>query len=242
MPLISDGSTGHTARMQRRRIPRRARRRVGVALLVLVIVPVLGIAAIEARLWAASRGAIYREVAATPHRRVAIVFGAQVLPGGRPSNALAYRLDAAIALYRAGRVERLLLTGDHGTPDYDEPGTMRAYAVARGVPDGAIAVDYAGFRTYDSCYRARAIFGVDEALLVTQDYHLPRALYTCAGLGVRAVGFAAQPFVGPNARAARWREHPARWVAWWQVAVTRPEPRYLGPHETAVDDTAAPAP
>jgi vancomycin permeability regulator SanA len=179
-------------------------------------------------------------VDATPQRRVALVFGAQVLPGGRPSNALAYRLDAAIALYRAGKVERLLMTGDHGTPDYDEPGAMRAYAVARGVPDSAIAVDSAGFRTYDSCYRARAVFGVDEALLVTQAYHLPRALYTCSGLGVRAIGFEAQPFVGPAARAARWREHPARWVAWWQVAVTRPEPRYLGPRKTALD-AAAPA-
>ncbi len=228
--------------MYRRRLSHRARRFARLTLLALVVVPALAVGGIEARLWAASRGAIYREVDATPQRRVAIVFGAQVLPGGRPSNALAYRLDAAIALYRAGRVERLLLTGDHGTPNYDEPGAMRAYAVARGVPDSAIAVDSAGFRTYDSCYRARAVFGVDEALLVTQAYHLPRALYTCTGLGVRAIGFEAQPFVGPAARAARWREHPARWVAWWQVAVTRPEPRYLGPHETALDDTATPAP
>ena len=227
--------------MFRHRLSHRARRFARLTLLALVIAAGLAVGAIEARLWAAARGAVYREVAATPQRRVAIVFGAQVLPGGRPSNALAYRLDAAIALYHAGKVERLLMTGDHGTPDYDEPGAMRAYAVARGVPDEAIAVDYAGFRTYDGCYRARAVFGVDEALLVTQAYHLPRALYTCSGLGVRAIGFEARPFVGPAARAARWREHPARWVAWWQVAVTRPEPRYIGPRETALDDPA-PAP
>ena len=224
--------------MFRHRLSHGARRFACLTLLTLVIAPGLAVGAIEARLKAAARGAIYREVDATPQRRVAIVFGAQVLPSGWPSNALAYRLDAAVALYRAGKVERLLMTGDHGTPDYDEPGAMRAYAIARGVPDEVIAVDHAGFRTYDSCYRARAVFGVDEALLVTQAYHLPRALYTCSGLGVRAIGFAAQSFVGPAAQAAHWREHPARWVAWWQVAVTRPEPRYLGPRETALDDTA----
>ena len=222
--------------MRKRNVPHRARRVAYLLLVALVIVPGLALGTIEVRLWAAARGAIYRETTATPQRRVAIVFGAQVLPGGRPSNALAYRLDAAIALYRAGRVERLLLTGDHGTPDYDEPGAMRAYAAARGVPDGAIVVDHAGFRTYDSCYRARAIFGVEEAVLVTQEYHLPRALYTCDGLGVRAIGFAAEPFRGRSARVARWREHPARWVAWWEVSLMRPGPRFLGPRETALDD------
>jgi vancomycin permeability regulator SanA len=100
--------------------------------------------------------------------------------------------------------------------------------VARGVLASAIVLDHAGLRTYDSCYRARSVFGVgaDEAILVTQEYHLPRALYTCDRLDVRAVGFAAQPFVGPRAAEAERREHPARWLAWWQVEVSRPEPRF----------------
>jgi SanA protein len=194
--------------------------------LALVGLPLIGAGVIEARMQWGAREAIYREVAAVPRKRVAIVFGAQVLPGGRLSNALAYRVDAAVALYKAGKVETLLMTGDNRTPEYDEPAAMRDYAVARGVPAGAIVLDDAGLRTYDSCYRAREVFGVgrDEAILVTQEYHLPRALYTCGNLDVRAIGFAARPFEGPRAAEAERREHPARWLAWWEVVVSRPEP------------------
>jgi SanA protein len=196
--------------------------------LALVGLPLLGVGAIEAHMQWGAREAIFRDVAAVPRKRVAIVFGAQVLPGGRLSSALAYRVDAAIALYKAGKVERLLMTGDNRTPEYDEPTAMRNYAVARGVPADAIERDYAGLRTYDSCYRARSVFGVrpDEAILVTQEYHLSRALFTCGKLDVRAIGFVAEPFVGPRAAEAERREHPARWLAWWQVVVSRPEPTF----------------
>jgi SanA protein len=208
--------------------PRRRIRTLGIVALALIALPLLGAATIEAWMRQATQGAIYREVAAVPPRRVAIVFGAQVLPGGRLSSALAYRVDAAIALYKAGKVERLLMTGDNRTPEYDEPTAMRNYAVARGVPADAIERDYAGLRTYDSCYRARSVFGVrpDEAILVTQEYHLSRALFTCGKLDVRAIGFVAEPFVGPRAAEAERREHPARWLAWWQVVVSRPEPTF----------------
>lgn len=215
--------------MRVRRIkPIRRFRALALVALALVGLPLLGAGAIEVWMQRAARGSIYRDVEAVPRRRVAIVFGAQVLPGGRLSNALAYRVDAAIALYRAGKVETLLMTGDNRTPEYDEPTAMRDYAVARGIPAGAIVLDHAGLRTYDSCYRARSVFGVrpDEAILVTQEYHLPRALYTCGNLDVRAIGFAARPFVGPRAVEAERREHPARWLAWWQVVVSRPPPTF----------------
>lgn len=209
------------------------------ALLALCGLPLLGIAAaaVEAHMTATTNGATYTEAGAVPRRPVAIVFGAQVLPGGSPSRALANRLDDAVALYRAGRVERLLLTGDGSSSEYyDEPAVMRAYALERGVPDAAIVQDTAGLRTYDSCYRAKAAFGVESAVLVTQAYHLPRAIYTCERLGVRAVGFAAEPLGGRAAGAALRREHPARWLAWWQVTVTRPAPRIPGPRAAALDD------
>jgi vancomycin permeability regulator SanA len=211
-----------------RRPPRRLLRTLCLAILVLVAVPLSGVLLIEARMDAATRGNIYHDVSMAPHRRIAIVFGAQVLPGGRLSVALAHRVDAAVALYQAGKVDKLLLTGDNSSPGYDEPDAMRDYAVARGVPPGAIVLDYAGLRTYDSCYRASKVFGVrsDEAILVTQDYHLPRAMYTCDELGVRAIGFAAAPFFGPGADSAVEREHPARWLAWWQATITRPLPRF----------------
>lgn len=201
-------------------------RPIGLALLTLLALGLLAVAAIERYLDTTTAGTIYRDLAAVPTRQVAIVFGAQALPSGQPSNALAYRLDGAIALYQAGKVRRLLLTGERSL-GYDEPGAMRDYALARGVPDSAIVRDDAGLRTYDSCYRARTLFaiGPDEAILVTQEYHLPRALYTCAGLGLRAIGFVAQPFRGPRAVAAERREHPARWLAWWEITVARPTPR-----------------
>jgi len=208
--------------------PTRRFRRLGLLALALIALPLLGALAVEGWMLLAARGAIYREAGAVPRRRVAIVFGAQVLPGGRLSDALAYRVDAGIALYRAGKIEQLLMTGDNRTPEYDEPTAMRDYALARGVPSAAIVLDDAGLRTYDSCYRARAVFGVapNEAILVTQDYHLPRALFTCNQMGLRAIGFAAQPFVGPRAGEAERREHPARWLAWWQVVVSRPVPTF----------------
>ncbi len=126
-----------------------------------------------------------------PVRRVAIVFGAQIYASGAPSPMLADRIAAAADLYHTGRVEVLLLTGDNSTADYNEPGAMRAYAIRLGVPPDAIVLDYAGRRTYDSCYRARHIFGVTDAVLLTQQFHLPRALMTCRALGVDAVGVAA---------------------------------------------------
>ena len=198
---------------------------IGAALLLAL--PLLAIAGIELTMARSARAATYRDLAAIPPRRVAIVFGAQVLPGGRLSVALANRVDAAIALYQAGKVEYLLMTGDNREEHYDEPGAMRAYAIARGVPPAAIVTDPAGLRTYDSCYRARGVFGIapDEAILVSQEYHLPRALYTCAALGLPAVGYVAAPFYGPRAEEAYRREHLARWLAWWQVRVTRPVPR-----------------
>ncbi|HEY8599740.1 MAG TPA: ElyC/SanA/YdcF family protein [Thermomicrobiales bacterium] len=191
-----------------------------------MLTPLLCVSLIELRLFIAARGAIFHDIGAVPSRRVAIVFGAQVLPDRRLSVALANRVDAGIALYRAGKVAQLLMTGDSREEDYDETGAMRDYAVARGVPASAILLDPAGLRTYDSCYRAHNTFGIrdNEAILVTQEYHLPRAIYTCTGLGVRAIGFVAAPFGGPRGREAEGREHPARWLAWWQLNVSHPTP------------------
>ena len=212
--------------MKQQRAIRRRPKRIGLVLAALILIPVAALALIEIQLLATARGQIYRDVAATPARRVAIVFGAQVLPDGQPSVALAHRVDAAIALYRAGKVRQILMTGDNREDNYDEPDAMRAYAIAHGVPAAAILTDPVGLRTYDSCYRARGVFGIgpDEAIVVTQAYHLPRAIFTCDGLGVRVIGFVAKPFSGPRGREAELREHPARWLAWWQIVVEHPIP------------------
>ena len=128
---------------------------------------------------------------AVPAARVAIVFGARVYGNGRLSGMLRDRVDTAVDLYKTGKVQKLLLSGDNQFANYNEPGDMMAYAIARGVPDADIQPDYGGRRTYDTCYRAQSIFQVTKAILVTQDFHLPRALFLCDKLGLKAVGVAA---------------------------------------------------
>ena len=123
-----------------------------------------------------------------PAWRVAIVFGAGWGWDGRPSPVLRDRIAIAADLYFAGKVEKILMSGDNRFIDYNEPGAMREYALSLGVPDTAIVLDYAGRRTYDTCYRAKEIFMLEQALLVTQSFHLPRAIYTCNQLGLPSAG------------------------------------------------------
>ena len=153
-----------------------------------------------------------------------IVLGAGYWPGGRLSNALADRMDMAIALYEAGKVNKLLLTGDNRFADYNEPAAMAAYAEARGVPREDLILDFAGRRTYDSCYRASAIFGAEQAILVTQEFHLPRALYTCNQLGLETVGVVADRRTYVRATWYQLRELFALTRAWLDLKLFRPVP------------------
>lgn len=161
--------------------------------------------------------------------RVAIVFGARVYGNGRLSGMLRDRVDTAIDLYKAGKVQKLLLSGDNQFADYNEPGAMMDYAIAQGVPAADIQPDYAGRRTYDTCYRARAIFQVNSAILVTQRFHLPRALFLCDQLGIEAVGVAADRRVyDPRSVAfSETREIPALAAALFDV-IRRAPPPVLG--------------
>jgi SanA protein len=126
-----------------------------------------------------------------PSSRIAIVFGAGLRRDGTPTAILRDRVETAADLYFSGKVEKILMSGDNRFEYYNEPESMRQYAISLGVPEAAIAMDYAGRRTYDTCYRARAIFGAREALLVTQNFHLPRALYLCNALGLNSYGIEA---------------------------------------------------
>lgn len=166
---------------------------------------------------------------AVPRERVAIVFGARIYPDGRPSPMLEDRLETAVRLYRAGVVQKLLLSGDGRLEDYDEPGRMMDYIRERGVPREHIQPDFAGRRTYDTCYRAREVFGLDSAVLITQQFHLPRALFTCHRLGLEVVGVAAdQQRYSPRSLAwSQLREIPALLVALVDVLRQAP-PRVSG--------------
>jgi SanA protein len=178
------------------------------------------------RAWAGQhyRNRIYQLVDGTPAMPVGIVFGAGYWPSGRLSDALADRMDTAIDLYRAGKVYKLLLTGDNRFVDYNEPAVMSEYAQARGVPHQDLILDYAGRRTYDSCYRASAIFGVERAVLVTQQFHLPRALFTCDHLDLEVVGVVADRHQYVRAQWYRLREIFALARAWLDVKLLKPLP------------------
>jgi SanA protein len=148
--------------------------------------------------------AIHQPATVEPSR-VAIVFGARVFGEGRLSSMLRDRVDTAIELYRAGKVDKLLMSGDNSTASYNEPADMMLYAIQQGVPAEDIQPDYAGRRTYDTCYRARHIFGVERAILVTQEFHLPRAIFTCQALGMDVQGVVADRRIYSE-RALRWSE------------------------------------
>jgi vancomycin permeability regulator SanA len=131
----------------------------------------------------------FTNITTVPVEDIAIIFGAGVWEDGTPSPMLAQRVQAGVDLYHQGKVKKLLMTGDNSSEDYNEVRAMQIYAERQGVPVENITLDYAGFSTYESCYRAREVFGVKRAIFITQRYHLPRAVYTGRLLGVEAVGF-----------------------------------------------------
>jgi len=180
------------------------------------------------RLWIEhkTRDHIYTRVEDVPPRPVAIVPGAGLRPDGFPTPILADRVATAADLYHAGVVQKLLCSGDNRFVDYNEPQGMLEYAVSLGVPEDAIVLDYAGRRTYDSCYRARAIFGVDQVVIVTQRFHAVRAIYLCQALDVDAVAILAERRHYSRIQRARWeiREYLALGLAWWDVNVRHPVP------------------
>ncbi|MFJ2867926.1 vancomycin high temperature exclusion protein [Kitasatospora sp. NPDC087314] len=233
--------TGITDLLRRRggllkvRLRRRATQRrifqVGTVLCSLALAP-------SAWLWV-SAGDRVGTVASVPSAPVAVVFGAG-LDQGKPSPYLEHRLVAALDLYREGKVQAILVTGDNGRDDYDEPDAMRRYLIEHGVPEVRVVGDYAGFDTWDSCTRARRVFGVERALLVSQDFHVRRALALCqaAGIDAYAVGV-------PELHDSTWlygglREIPGAGKAAVN-AWLRPDPVFLGPTEEGIPKALADA-
>lgn len=162
----------------------------------------------------------------SPPARVALVLGARVYSDGRLSGMLRDRVDTAVALYKAGKVDKLLMSGDNSDEEYNEPGAMVSRAIQLGVPAEDVQPDYGGRRTYDSCYRARSIFQITDAVVVTQEFHLPRALFLCENLGIRVSGVIAdQQTYHPRALAwSETREMPAMVAALFDVIRRSPPP------------------
>jgi vancomycin permeability regulator SanA len=176
----------------------------------------------------------FDDIAQVATRPVAIVFGAGLNPDGTPTPMLADRIDGGIELLRAGRVRTLLFTGDNGTVEHNELASMLNYARKRDVPRDAIVLDYAGFDTYDSCYRADWIFGVRSAVLVTQAFHMARALYLCRHRGMDAIGYPRTDwgrYAGNTMFSQTLREMISRTKAVIEATITHRPPKMLGPRE-----------
>lgn len=156
-----------------------------------------------------------------------VVLGCQVRSDGSPSHMLEDRLKRGVALYELGAAPKLLMSGDHGTAEYDEVDAMKRYAVNAGVPSSDVFMDHAGFSTYETVYRAKEIFGADKVIIVTQQYHLYRALYIAKQLGMDAYGVSAdyRQYSGQLSRDIR--EVLAR-VKDFGMGIFQPEPTYLG--------------
>ncbi|MEE1753382.1 SanA/YdcF family protein [Streptomyces sp. SP18CS02] len=225
----------------RRRLPRlsrllprerRGQRRAvqGIALgCVLALAPATWLhAAADSRL---------RTTADVPAHEVAVVFGAGLWKG-RPTPYLAHRLDTAAALYRDGKVKVVLVTGDNSRVEYDEPDAMRTYLTARGVPDGRIVSDHAGFDTWDSCARAKRIFGVERAVLVTQGFHIRRAVALCRAAGIDSYGVGVEEPHDSVWYYGGTRELFAAGKAALDVAF-EPDPTFLGRQETGIAEALA---
>ena len=162
---------------------------------------------------------------ATP-KPVAVVFGAGLWRDGSPTPVLRDRVQTAADLYFAGKVEKILMSGDNRFIEYNEPAAMQAYALELGVPAEDIVLDYAGRRTYDTCYRVGHIFELENVILVTQAFHLPRAIYTCNALGINANGIIADQRQYRRRSLVYWntRETFATLVALWEVQISKPLP------------------
>jgi len=162
-----------------------------------------------------------------PSNHVALVFGAGLNQAGGPSAILYDRVATAADLYKAGKVQKLLMTGDNSADSYNEVEAMRRTATQLGVPNKDIVLDYAGFSSWDSCYRAREVFSLQSATLVTQKFHLPRALFTCNQLSVKSVGVIADRQPYPT-QYNELREYPALAATAWRLLIND-QPRFLGP-------------
>jgi SanA protein len=222
------------------RIRRPRRKTVVLAALAFTLPPFLLVVIANAVVLLGSGGVSSSdEIEEAPHAQTAIVLGAQVRPDGSMSWMLEDRVETAARLYNAGKVDRVLVTGDHGRLEYDEPNTMKRALIDRGVPAGDIFTDHAGFDTWDSVVRAKKVFKVDSALIVTQGFHTPRAVWLARRAGLPADGVTSDlRDYGRSGQKSQVREVLARVKAVSSV-IRGADPKFLGPAIPITGDARA---
>lgn len=188
---------------------------------------VIAIIALQFHIKRSSRSFIHSEIEQINPVYTGIVLGASVRPDKSLSPILQDRVDAALKAYEAGKFKRFLLSGDHGEKNYDEVNAMKTYLNNRGVNDSVIFLDHAGFDTYDSMYRARDIFQVEDVVIFTQEFHLPRAVYLARKLGLDAQGYVSDMREYQANNRLQRREWLANVKAWSELNIEK-QPTYTG--------------
>ncbi len=181
-----------------------------------------------------SESYIYSSLSQVSAKKVGIVLGARVFPDGRVSDVLADRLLSARDAYKMWKIQIFLLSGDNSTAHYNEVEAMKQYLVRQWIGSDAIVLDYAGFDTYDTMYRAKEIFGVKDAVIFTQDFHQNRSVYTARSLWLDVVGYISdrQGYIGMN--YLRFREFFASLKAFGDTNIWHSDPKFLGKKEISV--------
>jgi SanA protein len=206
--------------------PRRKRRSWIRRMLLILLCPLIIVAAINVWVLAATRGKVYRADGKTPSEAVALVLGtSKRQENGQPNLHFTRRLDAAAALYKRGQVRHVLVSGANPGPFYNEPRDMKDGLVARGVPAAAITCDTRGWRTLDSVMRARERFGLRRCAIVSDGWHVPRALFIARKCGLDAIGISAAPVPVKYSLKARTREWGARVLVVLDLYVLDTRPR-----------------
>lgn len=211
------------------------RARLVVLLLLIVVLPSAAILGANVVCRSHTAGRIYRSVDQIPQHEVALLLGTgKTTPRGNPNLHFNQRIAAAAALFRAGKVRHLLVSGDNHIASYDEPTDMRDALVAAGVPTNAVTCDYAGFRTLDSVVRAKTVFDLQEFTIISEEFHCPRALWIARQHGLEAVAFAAPDLSARWSARVKARESLARvWCA-MDLYVLGRRPHFPGPPEPIV--------
>jgi SanA protein len=204
------------------------KKRLIILFFLLVIASVFALFYCDKQVAAAADGKLFTDVDRVPHNHVGLLLGTGKYFGGIINPYYANRIDATVALFEAGKIDYIVISGDNGRKDYNEPEMMRADLIARGIDSTRIYLDYAGFRTFDSMIRLREIFSQRSATIISQAFHNQRALFIAEKEGIEAVGFNAEDVSRSVGAKTQLREKFAR-VKVFVDYVFRIEPKFLGP-------------
>jgi SanA protein len=174
---------------------------------------------------------IYTDIKTLPHKKAALVLGTSKYAMGRENLFFNTRIEAAVKLFKAKKVDAIIVSGDNGNKNYDEPTDMRDDLIKNAIPKEFITLDYAGFSTLDSMMRAKAIFDLDDFIVVSQRFHIQRALYIAEKKGIKAIGFTASDIAGFWGKKVRFREVLARVKAFLDLNILKTEPKFYGKKE-----------